>query len=166
MVVLRSGLDTTKKREYLRCRFRRIVKGAQRQEARQKVRDNLQRLREQQEDQRCVVCLSFHEPVELALHRKWSRKLQVYPEKKYMIALPFQSYCCKQYVHLACYISHQRLYHGVKKNWKCPSCRTPATYNVRNGNFLLGYNQKYDSCCYEEICWIYLNRDAPCAFHL
>lgn len=164
MVVLRSGFDTTtrKKREVVRRHFKRIAKGAQRQA----VQKNLQRLREQQENQRCVVCLFFHEPAELALHRKWLRQMKDYPEKQFLIKYPFESGCCKQFMHLACYISHQRLYHGAKKDWKCPHCRIPAIYNVRNGNFFLGYNQAYDSCCADEICWIYLNRDAPCALHL
>ena len=165
MVVLRSGFNT-KKTEFLRHNFKRIAKAAQRQNARRKVQENLRHIRNQQEDQRCVICLCFHEPVELALHRKWQRQMKDKPEKKFFIAFPFQLLCCKKFVHLACYVSYQRMYWGNKKDWRCPHCQTFAIYNVKEGNFFLGYQKDYDVDCLHEICWFYLNRNAPSALSL
>lgn len=88
---------------------------------------------------KCVVCYSKKTPVVNEVQVRMTERLKELNVSESTILYPFQTICCGQSLHLACYLSFNRTQFPKRKDqWRCPNCRTMAYANVFQGNFHLG----------------------------
>lgn len=88
---------------------------------------------------KCVVCYSKKTPIVNEVQLRMTERLKELNVSESTILYPFQTICCDQPLHLACYLAFNRAQFPRRKDqWRCPNCRTMAYANVFQGNFHLG----------------------------
>ena len=110
----------------------------------QKAAELRARIREHQEDRRCVVCLCYHAPTELHLQRMFRvhaghTKLQ-FPKKE--LNTTIRMWCCKGRVHMACVLQsmHSQYGRANKHLWRCVHCRRHLMDSRDDDVFHIGIN--------------------------
>ena len=124
------------------------------------------RIRERQEDRRCVVCLClcYHAPTELHLQRMFRvhavhAKLR-FPRK--VLNTTIRMWCCKAPVHMACVLQsmHSQYGRANKHLWRCVHCRHYMMDSQEEDIFHIGIND-VDSDDNQEIEHVHRIHEVP-----
>ena len=133
----------------------------------QKAAELRARIRERQEDRRCVVCLCYHCPSEILLQRLFRvhavhAKLN-FPRK--VLNTTIRMRCCQARVHMACILLSMHTQYGRanKHLWRCVHCRRYLMDNREEDVFHIGINDmdSFDSDDNEEIEHVHRIHEAP-----
>ena len=159
--------DIIQQKRAKKDRLKRMVSKMAEQRRAQKAAELCARIRERQEDRRCVVCLSYHAPSELHMQRLFKThavhaKLN-FPRK--VLNTTIRMWCCQARVHMACILqSMHSLYGRANKHlWRCVHCRRYLMNSREEDVFHIGINDidSFDSDDNEEIEHVHRIHDLP-----
>ena len=126
-------------------RLKRMVRKIAEQRRAQKAAEFRARIRERQEERRCVVCLSYYCPSEMHIQRLFH--IRGVPEKlkfpRKVLNTTIRIWCCKARVHMACIL--QSIYslcgRANKHHWRCIHCRRYLMDSRDEDIFHIGINE-------------------------
>ena len=149
------------------ARLKRMVCKMAEQRRAHKAAELRARIRERQEDRRCVVCLCYHAPTELHLQRMIRvhavhTKLW-FPRK--VLNTTIRMWCCKARVHMACVLQSMHSQYGCanKHLWRCVHCRRYMMDSQEEDIFHIGINDvdSFDSDDNAEIEHVHRINEVP-----
>ena len=111
----------------------------------QKAAELRARIRERQEERRCVVCLSYHCPNDLRIQRLFHT--HAVPEKlkfpRKVLNTTIRMWCCQARVHMACILQSMYSLYGRanKHHWRCVHCRRHLMDSRDDDIFHIGINE-------------------------
>ena len=120
-----------------------------------------------QEDRRCVVCLSYHAPSDLHMQRLF-RVHAVHTKLKFprkVLNTTIRMWCCQARVHMACILqSMHSLYGRANKHlWRCVHCRRYLMDSQEEDIFHIRINDvdSFDSDDNQEIEHVHRIHEVP-----
>ena len=142
-------------KRHLRHKFQRFTCLLLERHRRQQARQVQDQIRRQQDERRCVVCLSYPTPYELhlqqILHQNIDQLDSKFPRRTLYGTIRMS--CCKQFVHVACVLQSMYLLYGRhnKEQWRCPHCRYLLIESRDDDVLILGHSPPIDSDDEEEF---------------
>ena len=136
-------------KRHLRQKFRQLTCLLLERHRKQQARQAQIKIRQQQEHQRCVVCLTYPTPYELklqqVLHQNIHKLEPQYPTRSLYSTI--RMFCCKQYVHVACVLQCMYTQYGRynKHLWRCPHCRYLMIDSKDEDVIIIGHAPPVDS---------------------
>ena len=159
--------DIIQQKRAKQARPKRMVRKIAEQRRAQKAAELRAQIREQQEDRRCVVCLSYHAPSDLHMQRLF-RVHAVHTKLKFprkVLNTTIRMWCCQARVHMACILrSMHSLYGRANKHlWRCVHCRRYLMDSQEEDIFHIGINDvdSFDSDNNEEIEHVHRIYEVP-----
>ena len=159
--------DIIQQKRAKQARPKRVVRKMAEQRRAQKAAELRARIRERQEDRRCVVCLSYHAPSDLHMQRLF-RVHAVHTKLKFprkVLNTTIRMWCCQARVHMACILRSMRLLYGRanKHLWRCVHCRHYLMDSQEEDIFHIGINDvdSFDSDNNEEIEHVHRIHEVP-----